>query len=302
MRLAVCVKQALDTTLPLRVVDGIVQQVARRRIAHPGLADCAALEAALVLRARLGGEVTAVSVGEAEAAEALRFCLARGVDRAVHVRRADRLDPAGLDPAGLDPVGAARAVVGVLAATPVDLVVTGTTSGDGSSGLFPPVLAQGLGWPLVTCVAAVAADASDWRQPDRWLTVERRLERGDREVVRCPLPAVLATDGAGIEVPYLALRAIRRAARLPIEEVPGGSRDAAGCELVALERPRPRPKRTGGPDAGGSAMDRLSHLLSGGMQQKRSGGFVEGSPAAVAAEIVRFLEQRGFIRTGGNNG
>ncbi len=131
--------------------------------------------------------------------------------------------------------------------------------------------------------------------------MERRLERGDREVVRCPLPAVLATDGAGVEVPYLALRAIRRAARSPIEEVPGEGSDA-GCELVALEAPRPRPKRTSGPDPRVSAMDRLSHLVSGGLQQKRGAGFVEGSPAAVAAEIVRFLEQRGFIGTGGNNG
>ncbi|MFI5394269.1 MAG: electron transfer flavoprotein subunit beta/FixA family protein [Candidatus Binatia bacterium] len=292
MRIAVCVKQVLDTTLPLRVVDGVVRQVARRRIAHPGPADCAALELALALRARLGGEVGAVSVGEAEAEEALRFCLARGVDRALQVRRPERLDP----------VGAARAVFGVLAAAPVDLVMAGAASGDGCSGLFPAVLAQELDWPLVTAVAAATPQNTDRRQPGRWLTVERRLEGGDREVVRCPLPAVLATDGAGVEVPYLALRAIRRAARMPIEQGAGRDSDAAGGELVAIETPRPRPKRAGGPDARVSAMDRLSHLLSGGLQPKRSGEFVEGSPAEVAAEIVRFLEQRGFIRAGGNNG
>ena len=292
MRITVCVKQVPDTTLPLRVVDGVVRQVARRPIAQPGLADCAALEAALALRARMGGEVTAVSVGEVEAAEALRFCLARGVDRALHVRRADRLDP----------VGAARAVVRAFAAVSVDLVMSGAASGDGSSGLFPAVMAEGLGWPLVTGVAAVAAEEADRREPGRWLTVERRLERGDREVVRCPLPAVLAFDGKGVEVPYLALRARRRAARLPIEEIPGEGGDATACELVALEAPRPRPKRRGGPDAQLSAMDRLSHLLTGGIQQKRNGEFVEGSPAAVAAEIVRFLEQRGFVRAGGNDG
>ena len=290
MRIAVCVKQALDTTLPLRVVDGSVRQVARRPIAHLGLADCAALESALALRARTGGEVTAVSAGAAEAAEALRFCLARGADRALHVRRTHRFDP----------VGAARAVVAALAAAPVDLVLTGARSGDGSSGLFPAVMAAALAWPLVTDVAAIAVADPGECQRDR-LTAERRLERGDREVVRCPLPAVLATGGAGAEVPYLALRAIRRAARLLIEEVQAEDSDAAGCELVALETPRPRPKRTGGPDAGASAMDRLSHLLGGGTQRKQTGEFVEGNPAAVAAEIVRFLEQRGFLRSGGNS-
>ncbi len=292
MLIAVCVKQVIETTLRLSVEDGVVRQVARRPIAHLGLADCAALDAALALRARLGGEVEAVSVGETEAAEALRFCLARGVDRALHVRRADRLDP----------VGAAGSVVRVLTAAPVDLVLSGATSGDGSSSLFPAVVAEGLGWPLVTGVAAVAAENSDRPRPGRWLTVERRVERGDREVVRCPLPAVLAADGRGAEVPYLALRAIRRAARLPIEEVPAEGQDAAVCELLALEAPRPRPKRAGGPDARLSAMDRVAHLLTGGMQQKQDSEFVEGNPAAVAAEIVRFFEKRGFIRTGDDNG
>jgi len=292
MRIVVCVKQVLDTTLPLRVVDGVVRQVARRPIARLGLADCAALESALALRVRVNGEVTAVSAGAAEAAEALRFCLARGADRALHVRHADRLDP----------VGAGRVVVRALAARPVDLVMSGAASGDGASGLFPAVVAAGLGWPLVTGVAAVTVENAGPRQPERWLTVERRLERGDRELVRCPLPAVLATDGAGTEIPYLALRAVRRAARMPIEEVEDEVGDTPGCELVALEAPRPRPKRTSGPAAGASAMDRLSHLLSGGVQRKQSGEFVEGTPSAVAAEIVRFLEQRGFLRSGGNNG
>jgi electron transfer flavoprotein beta subunit len=286
MRIAVCVKQVLDTTLPLRVVDGVVQQVARRRITHPGHADCAALGMALALRSRLGGQVVALSTGQTEAEEALRFCLARGVDRAVHVWRVERLDA----------VGAARAVVDALATTPADLVVTGAASGDGASGMFPAVLAHGLGWPLVTAVATVAVEGPDW------LTVERRLERGDRVVVRCPWPAVLAADGAGVEVPYLALRAIRRAARLPIEKVAPCDTAATGCELLAFEAPKPRPKRSGALDARASAMDRLGQLLSGGIQQKRSGEFVEGSPASVAAEIVRFLEQRGFIRTGGNHG
>jgi electron transfer flavoprotein beta subunit len=193
-------------------------------------------------------------------------------------------------------------VVCALAAAPVDLVTSGAASGDGASGLFPAVVAAALGWPLVTGVAAVAVENADAEQADQWLTVERRLERGDRETVRCPLPAVLAADGAGVEIPYLALRAIRRAARLPIEQVSQEGSDAAGCELLALEAPRPRPKRTSGPAAGASAMDRLSHLLSGGVQRKQSGEFVEGTPSAVAAEIVRFLEQRGFLRSGGNNG
>lgn len=292
MRIAVCVKQVLDTTPSLRVVDGAARQAGPRPITQLGLADCAALEIALAVRARAGGEITAVSVGEAEAVRALRFCLACGADRALHIRRAD----------GLDAAGSAAAVVRTLGAAPVDLIVSGAVSGDGASGLFPAVVAHELGWPLVTCVAAVIAEERDCRQPNGWLAVQRRLERGDRQIVRCPLPAVLAVDGVGVELPYLSLRARRRAERMPIDERRGCSGNGWGGELIALEVPRPRPKRTGGPDPQLSAMDRLQHLLAGGMQPKRSGSFVEGNPGSVAAEILRFLEERGFISTGGNSG
>jgi electron transfer flavoprotein beta subunit len=278
MRVVACVKQVLDTTVALRVVDGAVRQEAPRPIVQLGAADRAALEAALALGA--GDPVTAVSIGEAEAVDALRFCLARGAGRALHVVRAG----------GLDPIGAATAVVRALEGAVVEVVVCGAASGDGGSGLFPAVVGAELGWPLVTNVVAIA------RADGGRLRVERRLEHGDREVVRCPLPAVLAVEAAAAEPRYVSLAALRRAARARIETIQAdGAGAASGCEILALELPKPRPRRGSGPDARLSAMDRLNHLMTGGLQQKRSGGLVEGSPQTVAGEVVRFLAERGFV-------
>lgn len=305
MKIAVCVKQVLDASVPLRVVNGIVQQGSRSRIAHLGAADVAALEQALMLRARAGGEVMAISVGEAEAVEALRFCAALGADHLVQVQHAPSFDP----------VSTAMAVSAVLRTTVVygsplpqgegqgegkeqrgasrlpDLILCGTQSGDGASGYFPAVLASELDWPLVTAVAAVSLDS------DAAVRLERRLERGNRDIVRCPLPAVLACEPTADPYRFIPVRALRRAMRVPIEILTSTVSVQPSCELIALEPAKPRPKRVSGPDASASPMDRLAHLLSGGVQQKQSNGFVQGSADQVAAEIIRFLEEKGFLKT-----
>ncbi len=280
MKIAVCAKQVLDGSVSLRVVNGAVQQGCRRRIAHLGAADLAAIEEAVDLRTRCGGEVAAISAGEGEAVEALRFCAACGADRLVHLQRADRFDP----------TGAAMAVAATLQRERFDVVFCGRISGDCASGHFPAVLASQLDWPLVTAVAALSI------QSDGALRLERRLERGNREIVRCPLPAVLACEPRLDSYRYVPVRALRRAMTVPIETVPRAAHDEARCELIALEPAKPRPKRASGPDSKASPMDRLTHLLSGGMKQKQNGGFVQGSPDTVAAEIVRFLEEKGFLK------
>lgn len=292
MNIAVCVKQVLDSSVPLRVVHGVVQADAPWPITHLGAADRAALEQALELRGQLGGCVTAISAGDTDAVEALRFCLARGTDRAVHAQCND----------GSDPVAAATAVGTILASQPVDVVLCGNASGDGASGLFPAVLAAQLDWPLVTAVAAVRIEPAEPMPAS--FTIERRLERGDREIVRCHLPVVLAAEVSLAEPCYVSVHARQRVATLPIDVIQTEGGNPAGCTLIALEPARPRAKRVSAPATQASAMDRLAHALTGGVQQKQSGGFVEGSPDAVAQQIVRFLKEKGFLpeRTGRHDG
>lgn len=278
LRIAVCVKQVLETGVPLAVVDKVVRQETPWPIAQVGSAERAALEAALAWRTQRGGEVLAVSVGQTEAEAALRLCLARGADRALHIVRADDLDA----------VGSATAVADVLASRAVDLILCGGASGDGASGLFPAVLATALDYALVTAVAGLRIDA-------RRLELERRLERGNRELVGCALPAVLAVEPTLAEPRYISVRAVQAAGGRTVETVRSDVRPGTGATVLAVEPAKPRPKRVSGPDARLSAMDRLAHLVTGGVQPKQSGGFTEGTADKVADDIIRYLQDKGFV-------
>ena len=82
----VCVKQVPDTaniTGEAMKEDGTVNRGALPAVFNPE--DLNALEAALAVRERHGGTVTAITMGPLNASEVLRECLYRGADRAILV-------------------------------------------------------------------------------------------------------------------------------------------------------------------------------------------------------------------------
>jgi electron transfer flavoprotein beta subunit len=164
-----------------------------------------ALEAALTLREQTGeGEVLVVTVGDEQAEEALRRCLAKGADR---VRRIwdDTLVDA-------DPLAIARVLAAVVEREGASLVLCGVQSSDAANGATGVALAGFLGLPRVAVVRGLAYDASRASA-----TVERELEGGLVEVLRVRTPAVL-TIQTGIEEPRCAnLRAIKQAAQKPLQ-------------------------------------------------------------------------------------
>lgn len=91
----VCVKQVPDTanvTGEAMKADGTVNRGALPAVFNPD--DLHALEAALEVRDRFGGNVTAITMGPLGACEVLRECMYRGADRAILVtdRRAAASD------------------------------------------------------------------------------------------------------------------------------------------------------------------------------------------------------------------
>src|ERR687891_1448134 len=85
MKIAVCIKQVVTREWPLRVNDQhtwIRDADASFELNEP---DAYALEEALRLKEKQGGEVVACSAGPARAAQVIREALARGADRAIHV-------------------------------------------------------------------------------------------------------------------------------------------------------------------------------------------------------------------------
>ncbi len=140
----VCVKQVPDTanvTAEAMKEDGTVNRAALPAIFNPE--DLHALEAALDVRDTFGGTVTAISMGPPKAAEVLRDCLYRGVDRAILItdRRAaasDTLATSYILTQAIKTVGR------------YDFVFCGRQAIDGDTAQVGPQCAEKLGIPQVT--------------------------------------------------------------------------------------------------------------------------------------------------------
>jgi electron transfer flavoprotein beta subunit len=168
--------------------------------------DTYATEEALRLREAAGdGEVVVVSVGDEDAEEAMRRCLAMGADRGVRVEVEETLDP----------LQTARALAEVVRGESPDLVFCGVQSADAVQAATGTALAELLELPRVAVVTKIELGEGT-------ATVHRELEGGLVDVVEVDTPTLL-TIQTGINEPrYATLRAIKQAEEKEIEVRPVG--------------------------------------------------------------------------------
>src|SRR5215831_5623313 len=163
MKIAVCIKQVVTREWQVRVNDAktwVRDQDASWELNEP---DAYALEEALRLKEKHGGEVIAVSAGPARVSQVIREALARGADRAIHVE-SDALATA-------DAWATAEALAAALKPEQVDLVLTGLQSDDQGFAQVGVVLAERLGVAHSTIIMEVQVS-------DGQLRVKRELEGG----------------------------------------------------------------------------------------------------------------------------
>jgi electron transfer flavoprotein beta subunit len=209
--------------------------------------DTFANEEALRLREAGGcGEVVAVTVGDEEAEDALRRCLARGVDRAIRV-----------DAKALDPLTLAHALAAVVRSEQPDLVLCGAQSADSAQGATGAALAGVLDWPVAAVVRDLKLDGSSTA------LVECELEGGRVQVVQVDLPAVITVQ-TGINEPRCGtLRAFRQASAIPVDV---RAFDAATGPGYVVEEMRVRERTVGGTMLEGNADEvaaRIIRILEG---------------------------------------
>ncbi len=222
--------------------------------------DTFSLESALRIGEAAGdAEVVAVTVGDEEAEEALRACLAMGADRAVRIWD-DALE-------GADVLAVAHALAKVVARESPDLVLCGAQSSDAINGATGVALAANLDLAHVAVVAGIDYDASAGSA-----TVKRELEGGVMEVLRVRTPALLTVQTGINEPRYASLRAIKQARDKPLERL--GLEDA-GLDADAVAT------------AAGSRVRRLRHHETGGGAE-----MLDGSPADLAARIADIVKDR----------
>jgi electron transfer flavoprotein beta subunit len=221
MKIAVCLKQvpSRDSVLRLnRAGTWIEEADISYEINEP---DIYALEEALVLKEKHGGEVVVCSLGPARTQQAIKEALAKGADRALHFD-----DPAFQ---GLDAWATARVLAQGLAKEEPDLVVTGLQSDDFGFAQTGVILAELLGLPHSTIIMEIQVTG-------RALKVKRELESGWFQWIEIPLPAVL-TIQSGINKPrYATLKGIMAARNKPIQRLSAADLGLDAAALVPRQK------------------------------------------------------------------
>jgi electron transfer flavoprotein beta subunit len=202
MQIVVCIKQIIDPEIP---TEQFKLDPATKRQVRGGLSlvisayDQNALEVALQLKEKVGGSVTALSLGEPEAQGAVKSAMGMGADAGVLVT-----DPAltGSDAFGVAHI-LAKAIRKIGAP---DLVLVGCVSGDTGDKMMGPLLAEELGLPCLTFVSRIEVGEGK--------AAARRIVEDGYEIVEAPLPLVASILSDDSNVPrYSKLKDIMIAAR-----------------------------------------------------------------------------------------
>src|SRR4051812_541410 len=184
--------------------------------------DAYALEEALRLREKHGGEVVVCSAGPARVQTVIREALARGADRAIHVEH-DSLGSA-------DAFVLADALAAAMKDEQFDLVLTGLQSDDQGHGQTGVILAERLGMPSSTIIMDVQVEGSSLR-------VKRELEGGWFQWIAMPLPALLTIQSGINQLRYATLKGIMAAKKKEIRKMamPAGLQPAQ--QILSLSLP-----------------------------------------------------------------
>lgn len=179
LRIIVLVKQVPDTknvTGEVMKADGTVNRAALAAIFNPE--DLNALEMALDIKERFGGEVVVITMGPPRAADILKDSLCRGADRVILL--SDRRFAASDTLATSYTV--AQAITTHLA--PYDIVLCGRQAIDGDTAQVGPQCAEKLGIPQVTYADKIL------EFDGKTLVIRRDLGRA-KETVEATLPVLL---------------------------------------------------------------------------------------------------------------
>src|ERR1019366_6648572 len=183
--------------------------------------DAYALEEALQLKEKHGGEVVVLCAGPERAAQTIREALAKGADRAIHIET-DAL-------VSLDTLGVAKLLAAAVTPEKPDLILTGLQSDDLGAGQTGAVMAELLGFPHSTIIMQVEArDAS--------IRVKRELENGWFQHIEMPLPAVLAMQSGSNKLRYATLMGIKKAKSKEIRRVTPAELGGAAAAVATIEK------------------------------------------------------------------
>jgi len=258
--------------------------------------DLHAVEEAIRIRDKQGkGTITLLGIGPNRVEAAMRIYLSMSADAAIHI--CDR----SLENA--DAYGLSLALSQAVKSMKYDLILCGAESVDdyGCTLFLGPYLAEFLGLPQVSGVTKV-----ELQDVGQGLVVHRKIERGDRQVIRCRLPCLLTLE-TGINEPRYptfpdSLAAMTK--KIQVMNVAAlGLRDAeishpdSLIKVAGFSPPRSRVKKGLVIDTKLSAVERMKIAMGGGLSAKtEKQTLLSGEISKVAEELLSLLTRQGIIR------
>ncbi len=246
MRVVVCVKQIPDPASPYEL-EPDTHLLVRPEDQVLDDTDRYGVEMGLQIAEQTEGTVTLISMGPSGNLQGIRQALAMGADKAVVVD----------DPAlrGADSLTTARVLGAVADREGFDIVVAGTESTDGYSGVVPQQMAELLDVPALTFAKRVELE-------DQTIRIERQTEYG-YDLVEANPPVLITVTAGVVEPRYPTFKGIMAAKSKPIDQLTTaelGVEPSAGQEILAV---RPAPERAAGEiiQDDGEAHTRIVQLL-----------------------------------------
>ncbi|HEX7681327.1 MAG TPA: electron transfer flavoprotein subunit beta/FixA family protein, partial [Thermoanaerobaculia bacterium] len=213
-----------------------------------------ALEAAIRLKEKEGGDVTVLGFGPDRVQQALRESLARGATKALHVKG---------ESGDADSLGIAKVLAAAIKTLPHDLVLFGKQGVGTDNSLVGPMVAELLGYPQINVVTHL--DAAGGK-----VTAHREIE-GAEEIIEAATPAVITAQKGLNEPRYASLKGIMAAKKIAI--------DTKSITDLGLSE--------------SDILNQRVTVVSLELPPEKSGGRkIDGAdPQAAAKEIVRYIKE-----------
>ncbi|MTI84244.1 MAG: electron transfer flavoprotein subunit beta/FixA family protein [Firmicutes bacterium] len=229
MNIVVCLKQTFDTEAKIKLTgDGRIDNKGVSLIINPY--DEFAVEEALKLKEKDGGEVTVVSVGGQQAQDALRQALAMGADKAMLI------DPGTEE---VDEYIAATVLAKALSGMDYDIILGGWRAIDDSSAQVAGRIAEILNIPVVNMVTKLEVEGGK--------AVATREIEGGSEVIEVSLPAMITAQKGLNEPRYPSMKGIMKAKKKPMGKTTAADVgvDELTTKVKALSFSLPKPREAG---------------------------------------------------------
>ena len=221
MKIIVCIKQVPERDAQVRIV-GSGKWIEESDLQFAmNESDAYALEEALQLKEKHGGEVVVLSAGPERAGTTIREALAKGADRAIQVE-SDSLNQ-------LDALGVAQLLATAAKQESPDLVLTGLQSDDLGYGQTGVIMAELMGLPHASLILNVEKN-------DGGITVKRELEEGWFQNIEMPLPAVLMIQSGGTKLRYATLMGIKKAKTKELKKLNAADLGQSSSPAATLEK------------------------------------------------------------------